>query len=86
MVKNAEALLDNNNEIGLEINTEKTEVCAYNSSPDCGIKYNMNVANKCTRNIAKFRYVIMTITNQNFIHEEIKYRLNFGKCLLPFSV
>jgi len=26
----------------------------------------------------KFRYLGMTVTNENFIHKEIKSRLNFG--------
>jgi hypothetical protein len=78
MKKNAEVLLDNNNEIDLEVNTKKTKVYVNNSSPDRRAKHNIKVANKCIRNIAKFRYLGMTVTNQNCIREEIKCRLNLG--------
>jgi hypothetical protein len=35
-------------------------------------------ANKSFKNMEEFKYLKMTITNQNFIHEEITSRLNSG--------
>jgi hypothetical protein len=40
--------------------------------------HNMKTANRSFENVAQFRYLGMTVTNQNLIEEEIKRRLNFG--------
>ncbi|PNF17080.1 hypothetical protein B7P43_G16107 [Cryptotermes secundus] len=36
------------------------------------------IANRCFENVAQFRYLGTTITNQNLIQEEIKRRFNSG--------
>jgi hypothetical protein len=38
----------------------------------------INVANKSFRNVVKFKYLGSTVINKNFIHKEIKSRLNSG--------
>jgi hypothetical protein len=43
-----------------------------------GKNYDVKIADRCFENVAKFRYLGMTITNQNPILEEIKRRLNSG--------
>jgi hypothetical protein len=43
-----------------------------------GKNHNIIIAYKFLENVANFKYVRMTITNQNCIHEEIKNRLNLG--------
>jgi ribosomal protein S2 len=43
-----------------------------------GQNYDIKKANRCLENVAKFRYLGTTITNQNLIQEEIKRRLNSG--------
>jgi hypothetical protein len=39
---------------------------------------NIKIANRTYENVAKFKYLGMTVTKQNFIHERIKMRLNLG--------
>jgi hypothetical protein len=38
----------------------------------------MKIANRCSENVAQFRYLGTTITIQNLIQEEIKRGLNSG--------
>jgi hypothetical protein len=69
--KNTQTLIDASKEVGPEVNTEKLSICC------CLITIMQGkIANRCLENVAQFRYLGMTITNQNWIQEEIKRRLN----------
>jgi hypothetical protein len=46
--------------------------------PNSGQNHNIRIANESSENVAKFKYLGATLTNQNDIHEEIKSRLNSG--------
>jgi hypothetical protein len=41
-----------------------------------GQKHSIKVANRSFEDVAKFRYLGTTLTDQNCMHEEIKSRLN----------
>jgi ribosomal protein S2 len=71
-----ETLIDTSKEVGLEVNTEKTKYMLLSHHENAGQSYDIKIANRCFENLAKFRYLGTTVTNQNLIHEEIKRRLN----------
>jgi hypothetical protein len=43
-----------------------------------GKNYNIKIANRAFENVAQFKYLGSTVTNQNLIQDEIKRRLNWG--------
>jgi hypothetical protein len=43
-----------------------------------GQNKNIRLANESLENVAKFKYMGTTLTNQNDIHDELKSRLNSG--------
>jgi hypothetical protein len=50
-------------------------ICRHQNS---GQNQNRRTANESFENVAKFKYLGMTLTNQDDIHDEIKRRLNSG--------
>jgi hypothetical protein len=48
-----------------------------------GQNHNIKIADSCFDNVAQFKYLGTTITNQNLIQEEIKKRLNSGNACYP---
>jgi hypothetical protein len=66
--------IDANVEVGPEINTEKTKSCHQNA----GQNHDIKIGNRCFENVAQFRCLGTTITNQNLIQEKNKRRLNSG--------
>jgi hypothetical protein len=74
--ENTETLLDASRDIGLEINEEKTKYMIMYKHLNSGQNQNIRTANESFENVAKFKYLGMTLTNQNDIRDEIKNRLN----------
>jgi hypothetical protein len=66
--ENTETLLEASRDIGLEINAEKTKysIMCY---PNSGQNQNIRTANETFENVSKFKYLEMTLTNQNGIHD-----------------
>jgi hypothetical protein len=63
---------------GLEINAEKMKCLIMFRHLNSGQNQNIRIANELFENVAKFKYLETTLTNQNHIHDEIKSRLNSG--------
>jgi hypothetical protein len=76
--KNAEALLDASKEVGLEVNPEKTKYILMSRSQKIGQKHSIKIANGSFEDVAKFKYLGTTLTEQNWMHEGINSRLNSG--------
>jgi hypothetical protein len=43
-----------------------------------GQRQSIKIGNRSFESVAKFKYLGTTLTDENFIHEEIKSRLNSG--------
>jgi retron-type reverse transcriptase len=76
--KNTEALLDASKEVGLEANPEKTKCVLLSRNQKVGQKYSRKIANRSFEDVAKFKYLGTTLTDQNYMYKEINSRLNLG--------
>jgi hypothetical protein len=76
--KNTETLIDASKEVGLEVDVEKTKCMLVSWDQNIGQNREIKIVTKSFENVSQFKYLGMTITNQNLIVEEIKKRLNSG--------
>jgi hypothetical protein len=76
--ENTKTLLEASRDVGLEINAENTKYMIMSRHTNSGQNQNIRIANESFENVAKFKYLGATLTNQNDIHDEIKSRLNLG--------
>jgi ribosomal protein S2 len=74
--KNTERLINASKEVALEANTEKTKHMLLSRHQNARQNHDIKIAKRCFENVAQFRYLGTTITNQNLIQEEIKRRSN----------
>jgi hypothetical protein len=65
-------------DVGLEVDPEETNYKLMSSSQKRGQKHSIKMANRPFEDVAKFRYLGTTLTDQNCTHEEIKSRQNAG--------
>jgi hypothetical protein len=75
---NTETLLEASRDIDLEVNAKKTKYMIMCRHPNSGQKQNIRIAKESFENVATFKYLGTTLTNQNGIYDEIKSRLNSG--------
>jgi hypothetical protein len=76
--KNTETLTDAGKEVGLEVNAEKTKYMLMSHQQIARQNHTIQTANISLENGAKFKYLGMTVSNQNLVHEEMEGRLNSG--------
>jgi hypothetical protein len=74
--------LDASKEVGLEVNAEKTKHMLMSRSQKTGQKHSIKIANRSFEDVAKFKYLGTTLTDQNWMHEQINSRLNSVHSLL----
>jgi hypothetical protein len=80
--KNTGTLADTGKEVGIKVNAEKTKYMLLFHCHKVGQNHDIKIANRSFENVAQFRYLGMTVTNQNLIQEKIKRRLNSVQNLL----
>jgi hypothetical protein len=78
--ENTETLTDHSKDISLEINAEKTKYTIMSHYQNSGQNQNIRTANESFENVAKFKYLAMTLTNQNDIHNKIKRSNSRNAC------
>jgi hypothetical protein len=76
--ENSETLLEASRDADLEINAEKTKYMIMSRHPNSGQNQNIRIADESFENVAKFKYLRTTQTNQNDIHGEIRNKLHSG--------
>jgi hypothetical protein len=52
-----ETLIDASKEVGLEVNTEKTEYMLLSCHQNAGQNHDTKIAKRCFENMAQFRYL-----------------------------
>ena len=65
-------------EIGLEVNADKTKYMIMSRDQNARRGHSMKIDNSPIERVEEFKYLGTTLTNQNFIQEEIKSRLKSG--------
>jgi ribosomal protein S2 len=69
---------DATKEVGLKVNAEKTRYMLLSPRQNEGQNHYIKIGNRCFENVAQFRYLGTTVTNQNSIQEEVERRSNSG--------
>jgi hypothetical protein len=65
--ENTNTLLEASRDVGLEINAKKTKYMIMSRHRNSEQNQNIRIANESFENVAKFKYLGMTLTNQNDI-------------------
>ena len=73
--ENAEALVVGSNEIGLEVNADKSQNMVISREQHAGQPHSMTTGDRSFERVEQFKYFGTTLTNQSYIQEEIKTRL-----------
>jgi translation initiation factor 1 (eIF-1/SUI1) len=74
----SETLLEASRDIDLEINAEKTKCMIMSRHPNSEQNQNIRIATESFEKVAKFKYLVTTLTNQKDIHDKLKSRLSSG--------
>jgi hypothetical protein len=70
--KNTNTLIDSSKEDGLEVNAEKTKYRLLPCHQNAGQNHHVNIGNRSLENVAQFKYLGTTVTNQNLMQKELR--------------
>jgi hypothetical protein len=76
--KKKQALLDASKKVGLKVNPQKTKSVLLSHYQKAGQKHRIKMMNRSFVDVAKFRYLETTMTDQNYTHEAIRSTQNLG--------
>jgi hypothetical protein len=74
--KNTETVIDASKEAGLKINVQNYILLSRHQN--AGQNWDIKIANRSFENMSQFKYLGTTVTNHNFVQEEIKRILSSG--------
>jgi len=78
LMENTEALVAATREIGLEVSADKTKYMVMSRDQNAGRIQSVRIDNSIFERVEEFKYLGISLTNQNSIAEEIKSRLKSG--------
>jgi len=91
--KHTDAFVATSTQTGIEVNADKTKYMVMSRDRNAGRSHNTKNYSSSLKRVEQFKYLGTTLTNQDFIQEEIKSRLNSGNAcyhsvrnLLSFSL
>jgi hypothetical protein len=74
--KNTETLIEASEEVGLLVGARKIKYMMLSHQQNAGENHDMKKANRSFENVVQCKHLRKAVTNQYFIQEEIKRRLN----------
>jgi hypothetical protein len=83
--ENRQAVAGSCKEIGLEVNSDKSNDVVMSRDQNAGRNHKLKTDNSSFERLEGFKNLRTTLTNQNSMREEIKIRLKSGRCLLSFG-
>jgi hypothetical protein len=66
------------NNVGLEVNPKKTKYVLLSRHQNAGQNLDIKTESRSFENVGEFKYLGLTVSNQNLINEESKSILNSG--------
>jgi ribosomal protein S1 len=69
-------------DIGLEINTDKTNYMVMSRDQKAGSRHNIKIDNSPFQSVEDFKYLRKTVTNENTVQEEINSKLKSGMLVI----